>query len=164
MALAKLGRLDLLSQLYGQICLPTAVYQEVVVRGRRRRYPDARLVQLAIQRQQLSVVRVEPADLPPGIVALPLDAGEKEAIFLAQSEPDSLVLLDDGAAREAAKVRGLTVKGTLGVMVQAFRASLVTLDEVEALSETIIAHDQIWIAEGLCRQVLEQLQAESQRP
>ena len=164
MALAKLGRLDLLSQLYGQICLPTAVYQEVVVRGRRRRYPDAQLVQLAIQRQQLSVVRVEPTDLPPGIMALPLDAGEKEAIFLAQSEPDSLVLLDDGTAREAAKIRGLTVKGTLGVMAQAFRASLLTLDEVEALSEAIIAHDQIWIAEGLCRQVLEQLQAESQRP
>ena len=164
MALAKLGRLDLLSQLYGQVCLPTAVYQEVVVRGRRRGYPDARLVQLAIQREQLSVVGVESVDLPPGIAVLSLDAGEKEAIFLAQSEPDSLVLLDDWAAREAAKVRGLIVKGTLGVMVQAYRTDLLTLDEVEALSEAIIAHDQIWIAEGLCRQILEQLQAESQRP
>jgi predicted nucleic acid-binding protein len=35
MALAKLGRLDLLPRLYGGVCLPTAVYQEIVVRGLR---------------------------------------------------------------------------------------------------------------------------------
>ena len=164
MALAKLGRLELLSQLYGLVYLPPAVYQEVVVRGRRQGYPDAWLVQRAIQRQQLSVVGVEPADLPPGIAALPLDAGEKEAIYLAQSESDSLVLLDDQEAREAAKEQGLIVKGTLGVIVQAYRAHLIPLDEVETLFETIITDDQIWIAEELCRQVLSPLQAESQRP
>ena len=64
MALAKLGRLELLSQLYGLVYLPPAVYQEVVVRGRRQGYPDAWLVQRAIQRQQLSVVGVEPLEKP----------------------------------------------------------------------------------------------------
>jgi hypothetical protein len=63
-------------------------------------------------------------------------------------------------AREEAKIRGLKARGTLGVIVQGYRANLVNLDEVEALFEAIISHDQIWIAEGLCRQVLRRLQAE----
>jgi len=45
MALAKLGLLDLLSRLYGQVRFPTAVFAEVVERGRERRYSDAFLVQ-----------------------------------------------------------------------------------------------------------------------
>ncbi len=36
MALAKIGLLDLLPRLYGQVSFPTAVFVEVVVRGRER--------------------------------------------------------------------------------------------------------------------------------
>ena len=53
--------------------------------------------------------------------------------------PNSLVLLDDLKAREEAKARKLAVKGTIGVMVQAYRNGLVTLDETGTLFEAIIA-------------------------
>ena len=164
MALAKLGQLELLSQLFGQVHLPTAVYREVGIRGKQRGYPDAQQVQMAIHRQQLRVVGVAVTDLPSDITTLSLDPGEKEAIYLAQSEADSLVLLDDWKVREEAKARGLKARGTLGVIVQGYRANLINFDEVEALFEGIISHDQIWIAEGLCRQVLGRLQVERQSP
>ena len=41
MALGKLGILELLAQLYGQVRLTTAVYAEVVVKGREWGYIDA---------------------------------------------------------------------------------------------------------------------------
>jgi predicted nucleic acid-binding protein len=53
MALAKLGLLDLLDRLYGQVRFPTAVFTEVVRRGRERGYSDAFLVQMAIQQEAL---------------------------------------------------------------------------------------------------------------
>jgi len=48
--LAKLGLIDLLPRLYGDVILPTAVFVEAVVRGRERGYSDASLIQLAIRR------------------------------------------------------------------------------------------------------------------
>ena len=48
MALGKLGILELLAQLYGQVRLTTAVYAEVVVKGREWGYIDASVVEGAI--------------------------------------------------------------------------------------------------------------------
>ncbi len=162
MALGKLGLLDLLPRLYGQVRLPTAVHTEVVVRGSEQGCPDALLTQMAIQRGQLIVVEVSDADLPPDIAGLPLDAGEKQVLHLALRDKADSVLLDDLKAREEAEGRGLTVKGTLGVIVQAYRAGLLRLDEVQTVIEAIIARDDVWIAEGLCRRVMAALKAEAQ--
>ena len=160
MALCKLGKLELLYRLFGPVALPTAVYQEVVIRGSQRGYFDALLIGMALQRKQLVVLDVIHDDLPSEIASLPLDAGEKEAIYLATRVPNSLVLLDDLKAREEAKARKLAVKGTIGVMVQAYRNGLVTLDEMGTIFEAIIASDDIWIASGLCREVLSRLKSE----
>ena len=160
MALGKLGQLELLYRLFGPVGLPTAVYQEVVIRGSQRGYSDALLIEMALHRKQLVVLDVIHDDLPSEIASLPLDAGEKEAIYLATRVPNSLVLLDDLKAREEAKARKLAVKGTIGVMVQAYRNGLVTLDEMGTIFEAIIASDDIWIASGLCREVLNRLKTE----
>jgi predicted nucleic acid-binding protein len=95
MALSKLGQLDLLYRLFGQVGFSTSVYQEVVIRGFQRGYPDALLIKMALQRKQLVVLDVIYDDLPSDIASLPIDAGEKEAIYLATRVPNSLVLLDD---------------------------------------------------------------------
>lgn len=58
-----------------------------------------------------------------------LDAGEREAIGLAQSTGIGLLLLDERKARHAARERGLAVSGTLGVIDLAARRGLVNLIE-----------------------------------
>ena len=94
------------------------------------------------------------------IASLPLDAGEKEAIYLSTQESDSLILLDDLKAREEAKRLGLTVKGTLGLLVQAYREDLISSAEVKVFMETIITYDDIWISADLCREVLKRINIE----
>ena len=157
MALAKLGLLDLLPRLYGQVSFPTAVFGEVVVRGRERGYADAFLVQLAIQQGKLKVFEVNDGDLPSDIHDLPLDAGEKQALYLAQMTKADLALFDDEKVREEAKARGLSIKGTLGVIVEAYRAGLLGFNDVENAIEAIIDREDIWISEELCRRVLRKL-------
>lgn len=157
-ALGKLGLLDVLFHLYGSVRIPTAVYIEVGVRGSERNYPDALLTRIAVQRGQLRVSRISDVDVPPDIASLPLNTGEKQAIYLALHDSADLVLLDDLKAREEAQARGLTIKGTLGVLVQAHQQGALQLDETQAIIETIRDRNDIWIAPGLCQRVLEKLE------
>ena len=101
--------------------------------------------------------RVKDADVPPDITSLLLNTGEKQAIYLALRDTADLVLLDDLKAREEAQARGLTIKGTLGVLVQAYQQGVLPLDETQAIIETIRDRNDIWIAPGLCQRVLEKL-------
>ena len=49
-----------------------------------------------------------------------LHAGEVEVMQLAQENPTAdLVVLDDNAAKKTAKFLGLTVTGTLGILLKA---------------------------------------------
>ena len=60
-----------------------------------------------------------------------IDAGEREAILLAEQLAADAILIDDRAGREVAERRGLRVIGTLGVMELAADENL--LDFVDAL-------------------------------
>ncbi len=63
------------------------------------------------------VVRI-PGDLPS--FEFPLDAGEAEAIALAVQEEAALILADDLEAREEAERLGLKIRGTVGIVLDAF--------------------------------------------
>ncbi|MFR8562888.1 MAG: DUF3368 domain-containing protein [Blautia sp.] len=48
-----------------------------------------------------------------------LHDGEVEVMILAQEKKADLVIIDDNAAKKTAKYLGLTVTGTLGVLIKA---------------------------------------------
>lgn len=158
MALGKLGHLDLLNRLYEQVAMPSAVYDEVVVKGLMLGCLDSYQVQLAIQRKYLVVMELN--ELHPQVEHLPLHKGERETLNLALDKRSNLVLMDDMIARNQAQVLGLMVKGTLGVIVSAYRNKLLSLDEVQIVFETIIRRNDIWIATDLCRSILNRLNDE----
>ncbi len=54
-----------------------------------------------------------------------LDAGGREAIQLAATCPDSLLLIDDSAGRFAAVSLGIPITGTLGILRSASLMNLV---------------------------------------
>lgn len=157
MALGKLNRLDLLAELYDEVQVPQAVYTKVVSQGLARGAPDALNVRLFWQRYGWPVVEVTPevfsAYDPPVI----LDPGEREVLALAQTLTGPLVLLDDEIARAEARRLELRVRGTLGVLVQAFRRGLLSLPQIELLLNEIAARPDIWIGSKFCSQVLRSL-------
>ena len=70
------------------------------------------------------------------------------------------MLADDEDARTEARRLGLTVRGTIGVLVAAYRRSFLTLSEIELLFSEISARPDIWISAILCARVLKSLRSE----
>ncbi len=120
-ALERIGRLDILSGLFGAVVVPTAVAKEIAAKG------------------FLSSWMIEQALPNPTDVRLHesvLHAGEREAIELALQTKADRLLLDDEPARRLAQDFGLPVTGTLGVLILGKRAGLV--ETVRPLIEALI--------------------------
>ena len=162
-ALAKLGRLALLNQLYSRVLIPEEVYQEVVVNGMRLSAPDADVVQFFIDQGQIQVRPTEVASDDP-LFAYGIDAGEIEAIALAQREAADWVLIDNAHARRAARAVGQACKGTIGILLLALRQRYITLSDFELLLYEIKRQPALWISERLCDAALEQARREAQLP
>lgn len=64
------------------------------------------------------LLRVDPRSVPSEWLALELGAGELSALALALEHHDRVLLLDDGLARRIARAAGLTVWGTLKVLLE----------------------------------------------
>lgn len=113
-----IGQLRLLEELYGRVMIPQAVWTELQDSAA----PAAVQEWIANLPDWVEIHEVSNPD-----TTLQLDAGEQEAITLAERVKADLILLDERIGREAAKVRGLAVTGTLGVLEAAAEKSLIDL-------------------------------------
>lgn len=161
-ALGKLGQLGLLLKLYGEILIPRGVYTEVVVNGLRLGASDAQAVDFLIQQGHIRVADVT-LPSPPPIWAQPIDVGELEVIVLAQQQSADWALIDNAHARRAARQAGLPLKGTVGLLLEAFRRGYLSLQEFELLIQNIKARPDLWISERLCDRALAQARQEARQ-
>ena len=132
--LVAIERLELLRDLYGSIVIPPAVSAELDVNG----------IFLATDWIQV----VEPVNRP-AVEALraELDAGESEAIVLAQQLNASLLLIDERLGRRAATQLGLDVTGLLGILAEAKRRGIIPA--CAPLLDDMIGRAGFWIGERL---------------
>ena len=157
MALGKLNLLYLLRRLYGKVVISNAVYKEAVTSGRLKGYQDASTIELFLNQNRWEAVEVDTEEIDSEIRSLKLDDGEIESIHLAMKTADSLILLDDEKAREEARKRGLRVKGTVGILVEAYRRNMIGFEELKLFFEEIAKRRDIWISRELCKDVIREL-------
>jgi predicted nucleic acid-binding protein len=112
LSFARANRLELLRQVVGELTIPDAVYEDIVVRGAGK--PGSQETQQASWIRRLSVRdRVAVDQLPPK-----LHLGEREAMTLANERGEPL-LVDEREARREARRQGITVVGSLQVLKEA---------------------------------------------
>ncbi|MFH1634431.1 MAG: DUF3368 domain-containing protein [Chloroflexota bacterium] len=111
--LGRIGRLGLLQRLYGELIIPKAVWQEVVVDGAGQ--PGAVYVKSA------DWIKIRTVANKPLVQSFRqgLDAGEAEAIALALEIDADLLLMDERLGREVAHHFGVRYTGLIGVLVEA---------------------------------------------
>jgi len=129
-ALSRIRRLHLLRELFSEVTIPAAVYDEVVIAGDGRAGgPEVENAQWIIHHQ------VKNKDLV-AFLRISLDAGEAEAIALAKEINADLVLLDDNDGRNIAGSVGINFTGTIGILLRYYRGRStdfkVALDELLA--------------------------------
>lgn len=145
--LARIGHLDLLPRLYGELVIPEAVWREVVLEGTGQ--PGAEEIKAA------SWIRVRSATNRELVQALQqeLDAGEAEAIALALQVKAEFLLMDEHLGRDTALHMGVRSVGLIGVLLEAKRKGLVT--HIRPLLETLRDVAGFWISEVLFQRVLQ---------
>ena len=154
MVFSKLNILHLLKELYGKVEFPLAVYREVVSIGIRRGFMDAQtLNSFFVQNKWKPVKAVE---IPMDLQAANLDRGEKESIALALSK-NALLLMDEERGRVFARQKNLFVRGSLGVLIEAYTKKLLSEDQLRFYFRQISERKDIWINPDLCVDLLEQL-------
>lgn len=114
-ALCSIGRFDLLHRLYNKIIIPKAVLEEV------KSEPAKTLINNSdwICVEEVSDISQK------RMYRARLHSGEVEVMILAQEIAADLVLMDDNAAKKMAKYLGLTVTGTIGVLLRAKKESYI---------------------------------------
>ncbi len=146
-ALARIGQLDLLRQLYNDLMIPEAVWREVVVEGANQ--PGAEAVSSAAWIVAHAVTN------RPLVQALrqELDAGEAEAIALAMERGTALLLMDERLGRDTARHLGIPYTGVLGVLVEAKHKGLVPA--IKPLMDALRDLADFRISEALYQRVLQ---------
>ena len=142
--LALIDHLDILQQLYGNILIPPAVRDEVLAGGIRN---------IGIsQFQAANWIKLTPLQDPRRADLLSdLDRGEAEVIALAQELQADRVIIDERLARRHARRLGLTLTGTLGILLKARQQKLVP--EIAPLIR-IMQQNGIWLSATVIAEVL----------
>jgi predicted nucleic acid-binding protein len=110
--LYRIQAIDFLPELFGETWAPTAVVHELKAGSEKGLdVPDPAAY------EWLRVVN--PMAIPSEWLATDLGPGELAALSLAIEHRDRIVLLDDALARRIAESAGLTVWGTLRVLLEA---------------------------------------------
>jgi predicted nucleic acid-binding protein len=129
--LYQLGQLDLLSRFYQHVTIPPAVAHEIAA---------GQALGIALPAlPQVPWVQVQaPSSTQAWQVASSLGAGEREALALALTPPNALLLMDDGRGRRFGRLLRLRMTGTVGVLARAKQEGIVSrlaplLDHLDAL-------------------------------
>ena len=107
-ALAEIGQLEILKQVYEEVTIPIAVRDEVTVK-------DTHLLDACDWIKVVPITNITAKEM----FTSALHDGEVEVMLLAKEIDADLAIIDDGLARKHAKYLGLNITGTLGILLRA---------------------------------------------
>lgn len=154
MAFSKLNILHVLKDLYGRVEFPFSVYRETVGIGIRHGFADAQILNSFLIQNKWKPT--ETSEIPSDLQTANLDRGEKESIALALSK-NALLLMDEERGRDFARQKNLSVRGSLGILVEAYSKKLISEDRLRLYFRQIIERKDIWINPDLCANLLERI-------
>ena len=146
MNMAIIGQLEILAELYGEVVIPQAVYDELVLKG--QGMPGSQQIRSL---PWLTVRQVRNDSLVIAL-RLQLDKGESEAIALAIELGADLLLIDERKARAVAHQFNLEFTGLLGLLIEAKEKGYITA--VEPLLRSLRDKAGFWISDPLYEYVL----------
>jgi len=147
-SLAKVDKLSLLENIYGQVNIPQAVYDELTdVRAGEKvnnAIKNANWIKIRSVTNRQLVKKLE----------LNLDQGEAEAIILAIELNANQLLIDERLGRQEAKKLGLSLIGVLGMLLIAKKRGLIS--NVKSVIDDLITQTTFRLGEQLYYRILKE--------
>ena len=142
-----LNRIDILQNLFPNLHIPRAVKHEL-----EDFFSEHNQWQQALQEGFLIVHDIQSPLLLNQFLDI-LHQGEAEVLSLYLEQQAALCLVDDKDARGVAALNGITLSGTLGVLIQAKQRSII--DVVKPLMDSLRTHHYFWISDSMYHYVLQ---------
>ncbi len=141
-SLAVMDRLHLLEEIFDEVYVPQAVYDEVCIDNK----PQSIKLKIFLANK---VIKVQ-----LDIAKIGLGQGELEAITLYQNSKADFLLIDDKRAKNFAKLNGINVIGSLGIIILAKEKGLIksVRDDFKRLSDS-----SLFISQSLIDKVLKEI-------
>jgi predicted nucleic acid-binding protein len=143
-ALAFCGKLDVLDKLFDTVCIPQAVFSELIV-------PDKPHMETIAEWAKGRIVPVKNT-VAVAAFSLNLDPGESEALALYWELAADSLLIDEKKGRIIAARNGVRTIGTIGILLSAKQKAFIT--EVKP-SLDILVNAGFRMSDILYRQILE---------
>lgn len=120
-ALAKVDRLSLLKELFGEVFIPPTVNKELCAKSG----SEWDAIENALK-DYLHIHDLMSLDEKVKLVLADLDEGERQAVGLALTiGKDVMLLMDDRAGRQAAQKLNISVTGVVGILLLAKKRGLI---------------------------------------
>ena len=147
-ALCHVDQLEVLKSIYGEITIPQAVYKEISAKQDSicKKQVDSALGWIHVENIQNEMAK--------SMYKTQLHEGEVEVMILAKETEANLVIIDDANAKKHARYLGLTVTGTLGVLIKAKNQGHIS--ELKPMLEEMVAKN-IYLSDKIIQKCLQQV-------
>lgn len=145
-ALSMCGQISLLKKLYHKVYIPQHVKGEIMAGGEQ----DIGVHEL----KTCSWIKVgKVVDVEKVKLLYELDKGEAEVIIIAREKGIKNVMIDEKVARLQAKILGLEVIGTLGLLLKAKRKGIIHSIKPHMMK---MLDNNIWIRKEIVKGILKE--------
>ncbi|MBU4140190.1 MAG: DUF3368 domain-containing protein [Euryarchaeota archaeon] len=152
---AKIGRIDIIFTLYGEILITREVYNEAVEEGLILEKEDAVFIKEHIGKE--IQIRNSSSSFIHLIEKYFIHKGEAGSIQLAL-ETNSLLLINERDGRNAAKKEGIKVKGSIGILFDALGEGVIDKKEALGLLSRFREEPQdFWIDPDIIKLAMEKI-------
>jgi len=145
--LDEVGSLDLLGD-FSKVLVPDAVWSEV------SKHRPSALTHTDVSLHRTEVEPTLPERLLEIFQSFSLHTGEVQAFQISLSIPADLLLTDDTAARLAGKHLGLTVHGTIGILLRSIRRGQRTPEQIAATLRSLPTESTLHLKASLLDEVI----------
>lgn len=154
--LGKLGLLDLLQRLFDQVLTVDTVKKEVL---------DVAAPEYAILKDAftdwLIISEAPKSPLKDRLDEMGLHQGEIDALLLAyhtKRKTDSVIVIDDLAARDVARTLGLRATGTVGIILSATKRGILSKEDSQTKIRFLVEETSFHMSTALYSRVISELE------
>ena len=153
--LAKVKSLNLIKELYQKCYITESVYNETVIEGQKYGHDDSKQIVKALD--DWIEIRDPEGNVSEFVKRYSIHVGEATSILLAK-ELSALLLINERDGRETAKIEGVKVKGTIGIIATGVKENKLShVSAIKILESFASEPSEFWLEPGIVRLGIEMI-------